>query len=95
MSASPPAIIFVRYSGSRGSVWLKEAAAMLAAARMHWLMLLLVYYVIQLVVSVIPLVGPLAMMVLRPVFTVGFLAAAWTQERGGRPEIRHLFRELQ
>ena len=32
------------------------------------------------------------MMVLRPVFTVGFLAAAWTQERGGTPEIRHLFR---
>ena len=32
------------------------------------------------------------MMVLRPVFTVGFLAAAWTQERGGVPELRHLFR---
>ena len=92
MSASPPAIIFVRYSASRGSVWLKEAVAMLAVARVPWLMLLLVYYIIQLLVSVIPLVGPLAMMVLRPVFTVGFLAAAWTQERGGRPEIRHLFR---
>ena len=32
------------------------------------------------------------MMVVRPVFTVGFLAAAWTQERGGAPEIGHLFR---
>ena len=92
MSDAPPAILFVRYSGSRGSAWLKEAAAMLAVARVHWLVLLLVYYVIQLVVSVVPLIGPLAMMVLRPVFTVGFLAAAWTQERGGRPEIRHLFR---
>ena len=30
------------------------------------------------------------MMVLRPVFTVGFLAAAWTQERGGVPEIRRI-----
>ena len=65
---------------------------MLSAARIPWLMLLLVYYLIQLIVSVVPLVGPLAMMVLRPVFTVGFLAAAWTQERGGTPAIRHLFR---
>ena len=83
MSAPPPTIAFVRYPGRRGAIWLKEAAAMLSAARVPWLMLLLVYYLIQLMVSVIPVVGPLAMMVLRPVFTVGFLAAAWTQERGG------------
>ena len=92
MSAAPPPIDFVRYSGRRGGIWLKEAAAMLSAARIPWLMLLLLYYLIQLLVSVIPLAGPLAMMVLRPVFTVGFLAAAWTQERGGTPELRHLFR---
>lgn len=65
---------------------------MLSAARVQWLMLLGCYYVIQLLVSVVPIVGPLAMMALRPVFNVGFLAAAWTQERGGIPEIRHLFR---
>ena len=92
MSSPPPVIDFVRYSGPRGAAWLKDAAAMLAAARVPWLMLLLFYYLIQLLVSVIPLAGPLAMMLLRPVFTVGFLAAAWTQERGGQPEIRHLFR---
>ena len=79
-------------SGRRGVIWLKEAAGDAGAARVPWLMLLLAYYLIQLLVSVVPLVGPLAMMVLRPVFTVGFLAAAWTQERGGQPEIRHLFR---
>ena len=92
MSSPPRVIDFVRYSGPRGAAWLKDAAAMLAAARVPWLMLLLFYYLIQLLVSVIPLAGPLAMMLLRPVFTVGFLAAAWTQERGGQPEIRHLFR---
>ena len=32
------------------------------------------------------------MMMLRPVFTVGFLAAAWTQERGGCRRLRHLVR---
>lgn len=92
MSAPRATIEFVRYSGRRGAIWLKEAAAMLSAARVQWLILLLFYYLIQLLVSVIPIAGPLAMMVLRPVFTVGFLAAAWTQERGGMPEVRHLFR---
>ena len=92
MSSPPATIDFVRYSGRRGAIWLKDAAAMLSHARIPWLMLLLLYYLIQLLVSVIPLAGPLAMMVLRPVFTVGFLAAAWTQERGGTPEVRHLFR---
>ena len=92
MTSPPPTIDFVRYSGRRGAIWLKDAATMLSHARVPWLMLLFGYYLIQLLVSVIPLAGPLAMMVLRPVFTVGFLAAAWTQERGGRPEIRHLFR---
>ena len=92
MSATPPAIAYARHPARHGVVWLKQAAEMLAAARIPWLMLLLFYYLIQLMVSVVPLVGPLAMMVLRPVFTVGFLAAAWTQERGGMPDVKHLFR---
>lgn len=92
MSAPPPAIAYARHPAGRGAIWLKQAAEMLAAARVQWLLLLLLYYVIQLMVSVVPIVGPLAMVMLRPVFNVGFLAAAWTQERGGMPELRHLFR---
>jgi hypothetical protein len=93
VSPAPPAIVYARHPARHGIAWLKQAAEMLAAARVPWLMLLLFYYLIQLMVSVVvPPVGPLAMMVLRPVFTVGFLAAAWTQERGGMPEIKHLFR---
>ena len=87
-----PAIAFERHPARHGIAWLREAAAMLAAARVRWLMLLLVYYLIQLLVSYVPVIGPLAMMVARPVFTVGFLAAAWTQQRGGVPAIGHLFR---
>ena len=64
VSTEPSTIDFVRYSGRRGAIWLKDAAAMLSAARIPWLMLLLCYYLIQLLVSVVPLAGPLAMMVL-------------------------------
>ena len=38
-----------------------------------------------------PYVGPYAMTILKPVFAVGLLAAAWTQERGGAPALSQLF----
>ena len=37
-------------------------------------------------------VGQIVAPVLKPLFAVGFLAAAWTQERGGAPKLEHLFR---
>ncbi len=92
MSAGPDDIAFVRQPGSRGILWLRQAFAMLKAARAQWLSLVLAFYFIQLIVGLIPYAGPIAMMVLRPVFTVGFLAAAWTQERGGTPSLAHLVR---
>lgn len=92
MNAAAPEVAFARHPASHGIQWLREASQMLAAARAPWLLLLLVYYLVQLAVGFVPIVGPLAMMVLRPVFTVGFLAAAWTQERGGTPQVAHLFR---
>jgi hypothetical protein len=85
-------IAFVRQPGSRGILWLRQAFAMLKEKRAQWLSLVLAFYFIQLVVGLIPYAGPIAMMVLRPVFTVGFLAAAWTQERGGTPALQHLMR---
>jgi hypothetical protein len=92
VKTSPAPIAYAHRPARHGIAWLKEAAMMLAAARVRWLVLLLVYYVVQLAVSIVPVVGPLAMMIGRPVFTVGFLAAAWTQQRGGVPQIGHLFR---
>ena len=83
---------FVRQPGPRGILWLRQAFRMFQAARGQWLSLLLAFYLLQLGVGLIPYAGPIAMMVLRPVFTVGFLAAAWTQERGGVPSIGHLGR---
>jgi uncharacterized membrane protein len=55
-------------------------------------MLVLGYFVSLLVIRFVPLVGPFAMTVLKPVFAVGLLAAAWRQERGGVPQMGDLFR---
>ena len=83
MSSGTDSPTFVRHPPRHGAQWLRDASAMLSAARMPWLVMLLAYYLIQIVLGLVPIAGPLALIVLRPVFTVGFLAAAWSQERGG------------
>jgi hypothetical protein len=89
--APRPPIAFARHEARRGAHWLKEAYAMMAAQRLPWLLLLLLYYLAAGIIDVIPFVGQLALPLLKPVFAVGFLAAAWNQERGGAPELRFLF----
>lgn len=84
-------IVFTRHSGARGSAWLKDSYAMFRRARVAWVLLLMAYYAMLVVVDFVPFVGGLAAPLLKPVFAVGFLAAAWTQERGGVPAIRQLF----
>ncbi len=74
--------------------WLRRAHAMFRAAPLPWLLLLLTYYVLVAAAELgpWPTLGKLAAAILKPVFAVGFLAAAWGQERGGRPRLADLFR---
>jgi len=90
----PTAIPFVRRDARRGMFWLRRAYAMFRAAPLPWLLLLLIYYALVALAELgpWPSIGKLAASVLKPVFAVGFLAAAWSQERGGQPALRDLFR---
>lgn len=88
---TPAPVAFTRHEARRGLAWLREAYVLFRAARLPWLLLLLAYYVVVLMLRVIPGIGLLAVPLLKPVFAVGFLAAAWTQERGGRPRVGQLF----
>ena len=81
-----------RYDGRRGAQWLVEAWAMLARERVPWIGLVLAYYVALALIESLPWVGPFLAPILKPVLSVGMLAAAWTQERGGRPQLRMLAR---
>lgn len=86
-------ILFVRHDARHGVLWLKQAYAMFRAAPLPWLALLFTYYLLIALCEVGPwaVIGQLVAPILKPVFAVGFLAAAWTQERGGTPKLRHLF----
>ena len=91
MSAERAAVVYARLPADRGVHWLKDAFLMLSRARIQWLLLLLFYYIVLGVIDVIPLLGQIAAPILKPLFAVGFLAAAWSQERGGKPRLAQLF----
>jgi hypothetical protein len=85
-------IPFARQPAAHGTQWLARGYAMFRKARMHWVLLLFVYYGVLVLADLVPLIGGFAAPILKPVFAVGFLAAAWTQERGGMPGVTLLFR---
>lgn len=85
-------IPFTRHPGSRGFAWIAESYRMFSRHRAGWIGMLLGYYVALLFIDLIPLVGVLLAPLVKPVLSVGFLAAAWTQERGGKPALRMLLR---
>ncbi|MBS0320710.1 MAG: hypothetical protein JSR18_09230 [Proteobacteria bacterium] len=84
-------VSFVVHPPQQGALWLRQSFAMFRAARLPWLVLLFLYYFVILVARIIPFLA-YVLPVLKPVFAVGFLAAAWSQERGGRPRPADLFR---
>jgi hypothetical protein len=100
MSDRPPAATmiagrtfpFTRRPASHGIRWLVASYAMLRKHRLAWIGLLLGYYVALVLIDVVPLVGVFLAPMLKPVLSVGFLAAAWTQERGGAPTFPMLLR---
>ena len=85
-------IAFTRHEGRRGVLWLVESYRMFSRNRLPWIMMLFGYYALLLVVDVVPLIGVFVAPMIKPVLAVGFLAAAWTQERGGKPDLRLLLR---
>ena len=92
MSGSPSE--FSRRDARSGIDWLRRAYAMFRAAPLRWLMLLFSYYLIVSISEFGPwrAFGQFVAPILKPVFAVGFLAAAWSQERGSPPKLAYLFR---
>ena len=84
-------IVFTRHGARRGLAWLSEAYAMFRNAKLAWAVLVMFYALLMVFIASIPVLGPFLMWALKPVFSVGMLAAAWTQERGGRPALPQLF----
>lgn len=74
-----------------GWTWLTSAWALFRAAAGTWIAMMVVLAVIFLLLAIFPLVGPLASMILGPVFTGGLMIASRNAEQGGNVEFSQLF----
>ena len=75
----------------QGWAWITGGFEMFKKQPGIWIGLVLVLFVILIVLAMIPLLGALAMFLLMPVFGGGLMLACQAQQRGGAPEIGHLF----
>ena len=91
MTDVPRDIVFTRHEGRRGVDWLRTSYDLFRRAKLPWLLLVLAYYFVLFAIKLVPYAGGLAAVVMKPVFAVGFLAAAWSQERSISPSPKHLF----
>jgi hypothetical protein len=88
---TPRDVVYSVPPARRGAAWLANAWVLFTRARMPWLFLHATSSVVMMAVDLVPFVGQLAVPLIKPVFAVGFLAAAGTQERGGTPRVPDLF----
>ncbi|MCS6996569.1 MAG: BPSS1780 family membrane protein [Casimicrobiaceae bacterium] len=85
MALPQPVVVPAR----EGAQWL---AASFALFRVYWFRYVALAALFLLLMQLLSLVtAGLGVMLLKPILSVGFLAAAWHHERGELPEVMHLF----
>ncbi len=74
----------------QGWQWIVGGFALFRKNPPIWITLFVIYFLIVIVVSIIPVVGPLVMTLLAPVFTAGFMLACRDVEAGEELELGYL-----
>lgn len=75
----------------RGWQWIVEGFRLFRRQPLIWILLLAAMAVIWLASTVLQPVGPLAISLLSPIFMAGLMNACRETDRGGEPDIGHLF----
>jgi hypothetical protein len=78
-------------SAANGWQWLVSAFALFKRNPLMWLVLIVIYVVIAMIMSVIPVIGSLAFNLMAPVFLAGLMLGCQALEAGHDLEINHLF----
>jgi hypothetical protein len=79
----------------RGLDWLVEGFALFRRNPLIWIVLFSAYLLIGMVLSMIPVLGPIVLNLLAPVFVAGFMVGSRVLDNGGELEIGHLFAGFQ
>lgn len=74
-----------------GIEWIKEAFNLFKMNPLIWIVLVVIWFVLNIVGQFIPIIGPIAMSLLYAVFVAGFMLGCASLERGEGLEIGHLF----
>lgn len=74
-----------------GWQWIAGAWGYFKQSPLAWIGAVVVWIVLMMLTSLVPLLGPLALNLLTPVITAGFMLGAQEQRLGGSFEFRHLF----
>ncbi len=79
----------------QGARWLAEGWRLFKVAPLGWFALVLAYWMLMTLVSLVPVAGPALASVLVPPFSVGFMSAARAAAAGDRLLLGHLFAGFQ
>ncbi|HST00680.1 MAG TPA: BPSS1780 family membrane protein [Usitatibacter sp.] len=74
-----------------GASWIGSGWRLFTRAALMWILAMLILFVIYIVANFIPIVGPIVMHILNPVFAAGLMVACASLDRGGEFELEHLF----
>ena len=74
-----------------GADWWVSAWRLFAATPAIWIVITILYVAIMMLLSLIPLLGQVAVSLLHPVFAGGIVIGCREQDRGGALSVQHLF----
>lgn len=74
-----------------GWLWITEAWQLFKAQPGAWIGAVVLFYIILILLGIVPVVGGLAVTILTPMLSAGLVIGAHRQSREGRFEISHLF----
>jgi len=74
-----------------GWLWIKQGFALFRQNPMMWIVLFIIYLLIGMALSYVPVIGPIVLNLLAPVFIAGFMAGCRAIDNKQDLEINHLF----
>jgi len=80
-----------RVAAGNGWQWISSGFALFKASPVIWIALFFIYLLIGMGLSIVPVVGPVVLNLLAPVFMAGFMMGCRAIEMGEELEINHLF----
>jgi uncharacterized membrane protein len=75
----------------RGAGWLLEGFGYFKNSALNWIGVCILFFVISIVLSLLPVIGGLAVNILMPVFMAGLILGCHAQQQGGEFTVNHLF----